>query len=289
MKVEKALPDVPTLRNDRPYTIEVYDASTPKKIQVLRINFDKNEEKPGILKTPSEGIEMGKYVKSSNKVAPALDENSILKADQSSGLKYIQEENVQLDGDEIERQQWSNPVEFLLSCIAMSVGLGNVWRFPFTAYENGGGAFLIPYLLVLILIGRPLYFLELSMGQFSSKSSVKVWDMVPFFRGVGYGQAIATSSVVSYYTCLIALAVFYLVASMQSILPWTVCDPSIELDNTVCVGAGVNVTEVLLNGSYPEGTQVIGSAEHYFLHSVLKEKEDIFDGIGNLIGCPKKF
>ena len=97
---------------------------------------------------------------------------------------------------------------------------------------------------------------------------------------MGYGQAIATSSVVSYYTCLIALSVFYLVASMQSILPWTVCDPSIELNNTVCVGAGENATQVLLNGSYPPGTQVIGSAEHYFLHSVLKEKVDIFDGIG---------
>jgi len=77
------VPDVPTLRNDRPYTIEVYDASTPKKIQVLRINIDKNEEK-GIMKT---GIEMGKYVKASNKVAPALDENSILKADQTSVRK----------------------------------------------------------------------------------------------------------------------------------------------------------------------------------------------------------
>ena len=54
------------------------------------------------------------------------------------------------------------------------VGLGNVWRFPFTAYENGGGAFLIPYLVVLIMIGRPLYFMELSLGQFSSSSNVKV-------------------------------------------------------------------------------------------------------------------
>ena len=121
---------------------------------------------------------------------PAIEKSRMLRKrlhfSFSQGLKYIQEENVQLDGDEIERQQWSNPIEFLLSCIAMSVGLGNVWRFPFTAYENGGGAFLIPYLLVLVLIGRPLYFLELSMGQFSNKSSVKVWDMVPFFRGM-YG------------------------------------------------------------------------------------------------------
>ena len=127
------------------------------------------------------------------------------------GVKYVYEEKPYVDPDvdsvdEEERQQWSNPIEFLLSCIAMSVGLGSklsfpnrvlhgiydfdfgfffpdVWRFPFTAYENGGGAFLIPYLIVLIFIGRPLYFLELAMGQFSSKSSVKVWDMSPFFRG----------------------------------------------------------------------------------------------------------
>ena len=54
---------------------------------------------------------------------------------------------------------WGKPIEFLMSCISMSVGLGNVWRFPFTAYQNGGGAFLIPYLIVLLFIGKPLYFL----------------------------------------------------------------------------------------------------------------------------------
>lgn len=51
-----------------------------------------------------------------------------------------------------ERPKWSNKTEFLMSCIQTSVGLGNIWRFPFTAFENGGGAFLVPYIIVRELI-----------------------------------------------------------------------------------------------------------------------------------------
>ncbi|CAD7011569.1 unnamed protein product [Ceratitis capitata] len=80
----------------------------------------------------------------------------------------------QKEGIEKERATWGKGVEFLFSCIAMSVGLGNVWRFPFTALDNGGGAFLIPYLIVLFLIGKPIYYLEMAIGQFSSCGSVKV-------------------------------------------------------------------------------------------------------------------
>lgn len=65
----------------------------------------------------------------------------------------------------------------------MSVGLGNIWRFPFTAYENGGGAFLIPYVIVLFIIGKPMYYLEMILGQFSSSGSVKVWELNPLLRG----------------------------------------------------------------------------------------------------------
>lgn len=85
--------------------------------------------------------------------------------------------------NEPERENWGKSIEFLMSCIAMSVGLGNVWRFPFTALENGGGAFLLPYIVVLFIIGRPLYYLEMVLGQFSSRNSINVFDMAPFFRG----------------------------------------------------------------------------------------------------------
>lgn len=92
---------------------------------------------------------------------------------------------MQLADDSVppKRDAWANDWEFLMSCIAMSVGLGNVWRFPFVALENGGGAFLIPYLVVLFIIGRPIYYLEMLIGQFSSRGSVQVYDMAPAMRG----------------------------------------------------------------------------------------------------------
>lgn len=93
------------------------------------------------------------------------------------------------------RDSWGKGIEFLLSCIAMSVGLGNIWRFPFIALENGGGAFVIPYLIVLLLVGKPLYFMEMVFGQFSSRGSVKVFDCVPAMRGVGVGQVVSIAIV----------------------------------------------------------------------------------------------
>ncbi|XP_035230755.1 sodium-dependent nutrient amino acid transporter 1-like isoform X3 [Stegodyphus dumicola] len=84
--------------------------------------------------------------------------------------------------DAPERGQWSKGIQSLLLCLSMSVGLGNIWRFPNIAYNNGGGAFLIPYLLLLFIIGRPLYYLELILGQFCSQGPIKMWRIVPAFK-----------------------------------------------------------------------------------------------------------
>ena len=81
--------------------------------------------------------------------------------------------------EELERQNWSSPLEYYLSCIALAIGLGNVWRFPFVAYNNGGGAFLLPYLIAVAVVSRPLFFLESAVGQFSGKGIIQLWgDML---------------------------------------------------------------------------------------------------------------
>lgn len=216
---------------------------------------------------------------------------------------------------EPERQQWDDPMEFLMSCISMSVGLGNVWRFPFTAYENGGGAFLIPYICVLMLVGRPLYFMELALGQFSSAGCVNVWDMIPALGGVGYGQILGTACVTTYYCSLIALSIYYLVVSCYPVLPWTVCHDHLQSEDVsspICIPSGANISEFItcyhpniteLNSTRcvsaareldtlteeTANVSIISSAEQYFRVGVLKEKTDISQGLGlpdpTLAGC----
>lgn len=74
----------------------------------------------------------------------------------------------------VQRETWGNHCEFFLSSLGLAVGLGNVWRFPYVCYENGGGSFLIPYVGMLILVGLPAFFMELSLGQYSRVGSNKV-------------------------------------------------------------------------------------------------------------------
>ncbi|XP_078542064.1 sodium- and chloride-dependent neutral and basic amino acid transporter B(0+)-like isoform X2 [Lissotriton helveticus] len=122
-----------------------------------------------------------------------------------------------------ERGTWSNKADYLLSMVGYAVGLGNVWRFPYLAYKNGGGAFLIPYMIVLVLTGMPLFFLESSLGQFASIGPVLVWKVVPIVQGVGITMVITSTIVSIYYNVIVAYSLYYLFASFQRILPWSDC------------------------------------------------------------------
>uniref|UniRef100_A0A8D8ISD4 Transporter n=1 Tax=Culex pipiens TaxID=7175 RepID=A0A8D8ISD4_CULPI len=169
----------------------------------------------------------------------------------------------------ITREKWSKNVEFLLSCVALSVGFGNIWRFPYTALKNGGGAFLIPYLIVLFVVGRPLYYLEMVMGQFSSRGCVKVFDVSPLMRGVGVGQTITLFTIVGYYAAVLAIAVRYLVDSFRSPLPWTEC----QSDWYGCVSSS-------FQGQVHENGTGVVSAKLYFDKVVVKLAPNLNDGIG---------
>ncbi|XP_046747581.1 sodium-dependent nutrient amino acid transporter 1-like isoform X1 [Diprion similis] len=168
------------------------------------------------------------------------------------------------------RAKWGSGMEFLMSCVAFSVGFGNIWRFPYTAYENGGGAFLIPYLVVLFIIGKPFYYMEMILGQFSSRSCIEIWSVSPAFKGIGFGVTVAVFSITTYYCALMALTLFYLLSSFQSVLPWASCRE--EWGDTCYSSSGIS--------NATSNSSQSSSAELFFLNVVLNETDDISNGIG---------
>ncbi|KQS62104.1 sodium-dependent nutrient amino acid transporter 1 isoform X2 [Drosophila erecta] len=172
-------------------------------------------------------------------------------------------------------EQWGNGLEFLFSCISLSVGLGNIWRFPYIAFQNGGGTFVIPYLIALLVIGRPVYYLEISLGQFTGRGVVKAFDMAPLLKGVAVGQVLATAASITYYSSIMALTLRFLLASFGSELPWSRCWESWGTD--------------CHDGNAQNSSGKMSPAQLYFEREILHEVPNIDNGLGlpnwQLVAC----
>ncbi|KAB0392474.1 hypothetical protein E2I00_015477, partial [Balaenoptera physalus] len=110
------------------------------------------------------------------------------------------------EGSEVEdeRPAWNSKLQYILAQVGFSVGLGNVWRFPYLCQKNGGGAYLLPYLILLLVIGIPLFFLELSVGQRIRRGSIGVWNYIsPKLGGIGFASCVVCFFVALYYNVII--------------------------------------------------------------------------------------
>ncbi|XP_017486474.1 PREDICTED: sodium- and chloride-dependent glycine transporter 1 [Rhagoletis zephyria] len=121
------------------------------------------------------------------------------------------------------RGHWGSKTEFMLSCIGYAVGIGNVWRFPYLCYRSGGGAFLVPYLLMLFCCGIPLFLMEIIMGQFSSLGCIGVFRLAPLFKGAGFAIVIVNFICTCYYSVIIAYPIMFLSKLLSHKLPWIDC------------------------------------------------------------------
>jgi len=127
------------------------------------------------------------------------------------------------DGENIARDTWTNQIEFFLSCFGYAVGLGNVWRFPMIAFENGGGAFFIPYFIMLFFMGMPIFFLEMTLGQFTSCGPATCWEFALLFQGIGLAMCLVSFMIAVYYNIIIAWSLYYFAISFTDVLPWEEC------------------------------------------------------------------
>ncbi|PAV87395.1 hypothetical protein WR25_07085 [Diploscapter pachys] len=126
-----------------------------------------------------------------------------------------------------QRETWNTKVDFLLSVVGFAVDLGNIWRFPYLCFKNGGGVFLIPYTCMVLFTGIPLFYMELCLGQYYKKGAITTWGRIcPLFKGIGYCVVIIAFYTDFFYNVVLAWGLHFFYTSFTSHLPWASCNNS---------------------------------------------------------------
>ncbi|NIA06157.1 MAG: hypothetical protein GWP14_00710 [Actinobacteria bacterium] len=126
---------------------------------------------------------------------------------------------------EEQRESWGSRPAFVLAAVGSAVGLGNLWGFPYKLYSHGGGAFLIPYVIAMLLVGLPLLIAEFSLGHLTQRATPEAFGRVNRrFAFVGWWQIILSFVIITYYAVILAWCLSFLYYSVvgifQGALPW---------------------------------------------------------------------
>uniref|UniRef100_A0AAR2J8M0 Transporter n=1 Tax=Pygocentrus nattereri TaxID=42514 RepID=A0AAR2J8M0_PYGNA len=144
-----------------------------------------------------------------------------------------------------QRETWTRRLEFVLASVGYAVGLGNVWRFPYLCYRSGGGAFLIPYIIMLFLCGIPLLFMEYAIGQYTRLGPVHgLAKICPLLKGVGLATVVISFVLATYYNVLMTWALYYFFNSFGSALPWQSCNNTWNVVSNCSTGFPGNATHL---------------------------------------------
>ncbi|XP_049599566.1 sodium- and chloride-dependent GABA transporter ine [Syngnathus scovelli] len=163
---------------------------------------------------------------------------------------------------EKSRPTWSRQIEFTLAGIGSAVGLGNIWRFPYLCFRSGGGAFLVPYLLMLFVLGIPLLHMELTVGQYTKRGPVHALEQFcPLLKGVGVASVAISFIMCTYYNVVITWALYYLFSSFQTPLPWQGCNNTWNTPNC---------TDHATNNSYSST-----ASQEFFKYKMLQQTTGI--------------
>jgi len=161
---------------------------------------------------------------------------------------------------------WKSKGDYFVAVLSYLLGVGNVIRFPQLCFKHGGGAFFIPYFIMLILEGIPLICLEMAIGQRLGRDSVmESWrDLSPSLRGIGVAATLMSLVTCFYYNYIVSWCFYYFIHSMRSSLPWNTCP---TLDNTA-------------NGTQVPECSKSSPAKYYWYRETLDVADDINKSTG---------
>ena len=138
-----------------------------------------------------------------------------------------------------EKSQWNNSLSFIFAMVGAAVGLGNIWRFSYVLYSNGGGSFFIPYLFAIAVIGIPFLILEYGMGfSFKDSFSNVLKKINPKYEFIGWMVVLLVFFVVIYYMVILAWDMVYFLNSFT--FAWGTDTSSYFINN---VGGSANLLD----------------------------------------------
>nr|CAB3266305.1 sodium- and chloride-dependent GABA transporter 1-like [Phallusia mammillata] len=164
-----------------------------------------------------------------------------------------------------KRESWNKSWDFVLALLGGSIGLGNVWRFPYLCFKNGGGAFLFPYLFFVMVLAIPMVMLETSMGQRVRRGLVQSWEIVPVFKGLAVAQIMVSFYFNVCYAVIMAWCFKYFQVSFMSPLPWSTCGNPWNTNRCVTakknIESSINIT-TFENSSHTDATSHAINSSH---------------------------
>lgn len=144
-----------------------------------------------------------------------------------------------------KHEHWSSKVGFILATAGSAIGLGSLWRFPYVAGDNGGGAFVLLYLLFTFLIGLPVMIAELGLGRLTQKSAIESYgsghNTSSNWRMLGWLNFITSFIILSYYSVVSGWSLSYCIMSLNNFSAGKTPQEIREVFTTLSSAPGISV------------------------------------------------
>ncbi|WP_405306067.1 sodium-dependent transporter [Methanobrevibacter sp.] len=175
---------------------------------------------------------------------------------------------------ETKKQEWNSNLAFMMAMIGSAVGLGNIWRFPNVLYSNGGGSFMIPYIISLFLLGISFVLVEYAVGFKFKKSIARImYSIKDKLEPVAWFILLVVFLITTYYVCVVGWDFIYIILSFTK--AWG-ANPDLYFSNNV-----LHATDSM-SGLFTIVPNVLISVFIIWFIAWMIIKRDLNDGIGKV-------